>query len=61
MQLNVPVMRIRTYVAVNLGLTRISLLFPCIPQQEISKSEIKNKIAKVNDSEVYVMNPDPHG
>jgi hypothetical protein len=35
------------------------LLFPCIPQQEISKSEIKNKIAKINDSEVYVMNPDP--
>jgi hypothetical protein len=47
-------------VAVNLGLTRISLLFPCIPKQEISKSEIKNKIAKINDSEVYVMNPDPH-
>jgi hypothetical protein len=46
-------------VAVNVGLTRISLLFPCIPQQEISKSEIKNKIAKINDSEVYVMNPDP--
>jgi hypothetical protein len=34
----------RTYAAVNLGPTRISLLFPCIPQQKISKSEIINKM-----------------